>query len=128
MSEEHESAFRLLEIDDPEAGVLAYAIEEGRIEAEDLAPLWSRFDEAKAKGKKVRVLCEYHAIPSVSSGMVMDKLKRLGTILTTIERIAVVGDQGWLSLYQKLVDPITKVEIRHFKMEERGDAAAWVLE
>ena len=128
MSEEQESAFRLLEIDDPEAGVLAYAIEEGRIKAEDLTPLWSRFDDAKAKGTKVRVLAEYHGTPSVSGGMVMDKLKRLRTILTTIERMAVVGDQAWLPLYQMLVDPITKVEIRHFKMEERSEAAAWILE
>lgn len=126
MGEEEKVGFRLLDLDDEEAGIYAYAVDEGHMSQEDVAPLWSRFDEAKAGGRKLRIYSEYHGIPSFEGGMVLDKLKRMGTILSTIERMAIVGDKGWMALYQKVVNPITPMEIRHFTFAQKDEAAAWI--
>ena len=128
MSEVKESAFHLLDIDDAEAGILAYAIGKGEMSAEDVAPIWKRFDDAKASGRKVRIYCEYEAAPSFTGRMVFDKIKRLGTIFSTLERMAIVGDKSWMAIYEKVVDPITKADIRHFTTDQREQAIAWVRE
>ena len=58
----------------------------------------------------------------------MDKLKRLGTIFSTMERMAIVGDAGWMDVYAKIVDPITKFDVRHFTVEQKKDAICWLKE
>ncbi|MGF1466009.1 MAG: STAS/SEC14 domain-containing protein [Sandaracinaceae bacterium] len=127
MSDDHPKGLRLLEgIDDEEEGILAYAIEAGTLTDEEVAPIWTRFDDAKAAGRTIRILSEVSAIPSVEGKMVIDKLKRIGTILSTVERMAIVGDQGWIDLYTRVIDPITKPKIRHFTTSERDDAIAWI--
>ena len=60
--------------------------------------------------------------------MYLDKLKALGTILKTIERVAVIGDQRWLAAYTAIFDPITKADLRYFTTEEKETAAAWIRE
>ena len=66
------------------------------------------------------------AIPKASGALVMDKLKRLGTILTTMERMAIVGDSSWMDVYAKIVDPITRFNVRHFTLEQKEEARAWI--
>jgi len=128
MNQVENSAFRILDFDDAEAGILAYRIAEGQMSEEDAAPIWKRFEDAKARGTKVRIYCEYEAAPSVTARMVFDKIKRLGTILSTLERMAIVGDKGWMAIYEKIVDPITKADIRHFANEQRDEALDWIRE
>jgi len=121
-----DKGFQLLDMDDESAGILAYSIGDGKITEEDAAPIWDRFDAAKANGAKVRVYAEMSAMPSVAGAVILDKLKHLGSIITSLERVAVVGDAGWLAIYAKLVDPITKPDIRHFTMEQKNEAAKWI--
>jgi len=126
MTEQKTSAFRLLDFDDAEAGILAYALDGGKLSDEDTAPIWQRFDDAKASGKKVRIYCEFHAAPTPSGGMMFEKMKRLGTVMSTLERMAIVGDKGWMPIYEKIINPITKADIRHFATDQRDEAISWV--
>ena len=119
-------AFRLLDIDDPAGGLLAYAIDQGDLEDGVLDGVWKRFDDAAANGSKIRIYAEMDGMPSVNASMVLDKLKRLGTIMSTVERMAIVGDAGWLDLYAKIIDPITKPDIKHFTTDQREEALTWV--
>lgn len=128
MNDQANSGWRLLDMDDESAGVLAYAVDDGEIDKADVEAIWTRFDDAKASGNKIRIFAEMRAMPSVSGGMILDKLKNLKTILSTVERIALVGDAGWLEIYTKLVDPITTADIRHFTLDKREEAAAWIWE
>lgn len=128
MSDAQTSGFSLLDFDDPADGLLAYAMRPGDMTEEQMAPVWQRFDEAKAAGTKLRLYAEMHGIPSVDSGVVFDKLKRLGTILGTIDRMAIVGDAGWLEFYAKVIDPITKPRIKHFGTADAEVAKAWLRE
>ena len=128
MSEDSTFGLRMLDFDDAAAGILAYAVGEGRITEDDADPIWKRFDDAKANGTKVRIYAEMHAMPSSSGAVIVDKLKHLGSILSTLDRFAVVGDAGWMGIYAKIVDPITKFEVKHFTLEQRDVAIAWIRE
>ena len=126
MTEESGYGLKILEIDNAAGGILAYSVDGGKISEDAAAPIWQRFDDAKAAGKKIRLYAEMSAIPMVSGGLVIDKLKRLGTIFTTIDRMAIVGDAGWLDVYAKIVDPITKFDVRHFTREQQEEAITWI--
>ncbi|MEP3280282.1 MAG: STAS/SEC14 domain-containing protein [Stappiaceae bacterium] len=126
MVENEKQGLIRLDIDDDAGGILAYAIDDGEILDTDADWIWARFDAAKSEGNKLRIFAEMHALPHFHAGLVMEKLKRFGTLLTTIDRIAVVGDQGWLDVYAKIANPITPFDIRHFTLEDRQAAIDWV--
>lgn len=126
MSEGAKYGLKILEIDDAESGILAYSVDGGDISEDAAAIIWQRFDDAKAEEKKIRLYAQMSAIPKASGTLVMDKLKRLGTILTTMDRMAIVGDSGWMDVYAKIVDPITRFDVRHFTLEQREEAIAWI--
>ena len=125
MSEEKQ-AFRLLDVDDSEGGLTAYALDEGEVADADLEPLWRRFDEAAVLGKKLRVYAEMHALPTFGRGLVVEKLKRFETIMSTVERMAIVGDAEWLAVYARNINPIIRPEIKHFAMANKDEALAWL--
>ena len=128
MSEGSSYGLKMLEIDNADRGILAYSVDGGDISDDAAAIIWQRFDEAKAKGKKIRLYAEMSALPKVSGKLVSDKLKRLATIFKTIDRMAIVGDAGWMDVYAKIVDPITKFEVKHFTVDQKEEASAWITE
>ena len=117
---------KILEIDNAETGILAYSIDGGDIPEKASATIWQRFDEAKAKGEKIRLYAEMSALPKVSGKLVMDKLKRLGTIFSTVDRMAIVGYSGWMDIYAKIVNPITNFDVKHFTSDQKEEAIAWI--
>lgn len=128
MNEHENTGFRLLHMDDEGAGILAYAVDDGDINEADVEGIWPRFAEAEATGNKLRIYAEMHAMPSVSGSIIVEKLKNLRSIIKTVDRFALVGDAGWLGIYTKLVDPITKADIRHFTMDQSEQAKDWIWE
>lgn len=128
MSEDRRYGLQMLDFDDAEGGILAYSIDGGDISDDAAAIIWQRFDDAKAAGKKIRLYAEMSAIPKVSGKLVTDKLKRLGAIFTTMDRMAIVGDAGWMDIYAKIVDPITRFDVKHFTSEQKEEAVAWLRE
>ena len=117
---------RLHRFDDAAAGLLAYEVDGGDLTEDKATPVWARFEAAKSEGRKLRVYAEMHAIPHVQGGVILDKLKRIGTLLSTMDRLAIVGDHGWLGIYEKLVDPVTRFDIRHFTTDQADEALAWL--
>lgn len=128
MSEVSKYGLKMLEFDSAENGILAYSIDGGEISHEAAATIWQRFDDAKAEGRTIRLYAEMSALPKTSGRLVMDKLKRLGTIFTTIDRMAIIGDAGWMDVYAKIVDPITKFNVRHFTTDQKDEAISWIRE
>ena len=126
MNENTRTGLRFLDIDNESAGILAYAVDGGQITEADADPIWQRFDDAKANGTKIRIYAEMLALPSASGAVIGDKLKRFGSIMSTMDRMAIVGDAGWMGIYAKIIDPITKPDIKHFTTEQRDDAIAWI--
>lgn len=126
MTESELFGLRLHRFDDAAAGILAYAVDGGDLTEDKAAPVWARFDAAKAEGRKLRLYAEMHAIPHVQGGVILDKLRRIRTLLSTMDRLAIVGDHGWLGIYEKLVDPVTRFDIRHFTSDQADEALAWL--
>lgn len=126
MADDAKPGIRLLEVDDPAGGLMAYASQKGEMDEAIIDALYQRFDDAKAAGTKVRVYTEIAGMPSVDASMILDKMKRLGAIMSTLERMAIVGDAGWLDVYAKIIDPLTKPDIKHFTTQQRDEALAWV--
>ena len=46
------------------------------------------------------------------------KFQNLGTILRSIEKMAIVGDERWLETWVSIVDPLTPQQIRYFERDE----------
>jgi len=126
MSEEVKYGFKFLSFDDEASGILAYSVDGGEITEAAAAPIWQRFEDAKANGTKIRVYAEMSALPSVSGGLIIEKFRHLGSILSSLERMAVVGDAGWMGIYAKIVDPVTKFEVKHFTLDQHDEAIAWL--
>jgi len=122
----NEKGFVLLDIDDSDESLIAYALDEGEVTDDKLEPYWKRFDAAVDDGRKLRIYAEMHGLPSFGNQLVVEKLKRLTAARSAIERMALVGDAEWLGAYAKAAAPMFKAEIRHFPMAERDDALAWV--
>jgi len=127
MSSVESKGMRRLELDDPEAGVLAYSVE-GKISAEQGQELFERVRAAANEGRRLRLYYEIHGFPTAEAGVYLDKLKAIGTIWRTIERMAIVGDQRWLGVYTAMFDPITKPDLKHFKTGQKDAALAWIRE
>ena len=121
------AGFHPLDIDEPEGNLIAYAVG-GKITTEQAQPLFDRIEKAAAEDRKLRLYYEMDGFPSSELGVFFEKMKHMRAIFKAFDRVAIVGDQGWLSVYTKIFDPITKMDIRNFKVEERDAARAWVRE
>jgi len=127
MTSSEATGLQLLDLDDAEASIIAYAVG-GKITSEQAQEIWDRVDAAAAEGQKLRLYYEMQGLPSAEPSVFLDKMKRMGKIMRTIERMAIIGDQRWLGAYAKIVDPITKMDIRHFTTEQKEEAAEWIRE
>jgi hypothetical protein len=125
MTDDAKPGLRLLEADDPAGGLIAYAMKKGEMDEAILDAVYKRFDDAAAAGTKLRIYTEIEGIPSMDASMILDKLKRLGTLMSALERMAIVGDAGWLDVYVKIMDPLTKPDMKHFATDEKDEALAW---
>ncbi len=117
---------RLHRFDNAAAGILAYEVDAGDLTEAKADLVWARFDAARAENRRLRLYAEMHAIPHVHGRVILGKLKRMRSLLSTLERLAIVGDHGWLGVYEKLVDPVTRFDIRHFTSDEADTALAWL--
>ncbi len=120
--------FQLLDVDGSDENLLAYELNKGDVTDDELAPYWKRFDEAVKEGRRLRIYAEMHAKPKFGDGLVLEKLKRIESAKSIIERMAIVGDAKWLPGYAKIMAPVMRVEIRHFPMGDNRAAIDWVLE
>ncbi len=123
---EHAGLTRL-EFDDPAAGLMAYSVG-GKITAEQAQEVFDAIQAAADAGRKLRLYYELHGFPTAEPSVFVEKLKHMGAIWRAVERMAIVGDQRWLGVYTKLMDPVTKPDLRHFGVEEREAARAWLAE
>lgn len=118
--------FQLLDLDGSDENLLAYELNEGEVTDDELAPYWTRFDEAVQDGRRLRIYAEMHAKPKFGDGLVLEKLKRIESVKSIVERMAIVGDAEWLPGYAKIMAPFMQIEIRHFPMGDKRAAMDWV--
>ena len=123
----HPQGLITLDFNDPISGILAYRVE-GKVTAEQGHEVFTAIGEAAEEGRKLRLYYEIEGLPTAAPSVYLEKVRSLPAIFKTLERMALVGDQGWLGIYAKLFDPITRMEIRHFLENEADAAIAWLRE
>lgn len=106
---------------------MAYAVH-GEIRTEDAAPLFPRLRKAFDGGTKIRIYADMREYGGFGLGVVAEKAKHVRAFLATVERMAVVGDARWLSIWARVFDPLTKPELRHFDSRHADEALAWLRE
>jgi hypothetical protein len=125
VNETQGKSLELLEFDEPEGQLVAYAIH-GKITAEDARPIFERFAAASEAGTKIRVFADMQDYGGFELDVIGEKVKHLGAIFKTIERMAVVGDAGWMAIWAKVFDPVTGPDLRHFSSDQGDAALAWL--
>lgn len=120
-----EAQGKVLEFDEPEGQLMAYAIR-GKITAEDAAPIFERFTRASEAGTKIRIFADMQDYGGFELGVIGEKAKHLGAIFKTVARMAIVGDAGWMAIWAKVFDPMTKPDLRQFGSDQRDEAIAWL--
>ncbi len=107
---------------DPAA--LAFEIT-GQITSDDVHRIAGPMHEAFEAHGKVRMLARLHGWPSFEMGLLAERetWRMKLAALEHVERYAVVGGPDWLGGYVRTLNPLFRVEVRHFP--EADEAAAW---
>lgn len=124
MSTTEPDGIEILDVDDPEAGILAYAVG-GTVTTEQAHAVFERITAAAQEGRKLQLLYDVHGFPTAPPMVLVEKLKNLGRVLKTFERVAFVGDQPWLKGYALLLK-LAPFEFRAFPRTDFDRAVDWV--
>lgn len=93
------------------------------------------FDDALAALKgaieqhgRIRLLQIVEALdmPPVPWNRIWEDIKFSFEHLSDITHVAVVADQGWISAYVNMMNPLFKAELKSYKRGEESAARAWL--
>ncbi|MHC4708929.1 MAG: SpoIIAA family protein [Planctomycetota bacterium] len=99
----------------------------GKVTVEGMAEFIARIEEVSAGGKKARVFVDMVGYDGSEFGVAKEKLSKMGTLWSGIERVAYVVDSGWLSGWIGLFDAVTPMHLRAFGPDEMEEAKDWLL-
>jgi hypothetical protein len=100
----------------------------GKITAEPAAPIFERFSTAHEAGTKIRIYADMQDYGRFELGVVTDKAKHMRAIFGTVERMAIIGDAGWMTVWATVFDPVTKPHLRPYNTDQGKEALACLRE
>ncbi|MEZ4454629.1 MAG: STAS/SEC14 domain-containing protein [Nannocystaceae bacterium] len=98
----------------------------GRVTLEDTRPFFDAIEAVHARGAKCRLLLDMGDLRGAELGVAWEKMHHMRALMTSIERLAVIGEQRWLDLWLKVATHIMPTEARHFHASELDAAWAWL--
>lgn len=115
---------RIIPSTDPR--VLAFEVD-GHVDAEAVRVVINQFRPVFMSHDRVRILARIHSM-SWDSGLVTDRslLDFKSEALQRTERYAIVGGPGWVSTMAQLLQPVLKLDVRHFPPDREPEAWAWL--
>ena len=121
----HGPAITIIETDRPD--VLGFEVD-GKIGAEEMKAVAAYFGEAAAHGRPTRLLGRFKRLDraEIASLFNPDYYRMKFDALNRLERYAIIGGPGWLKAWISLLDPLFKVEVRHFPAEDEKAAWEWL--
>jgi hypothetical protein len=120
-----ESALRFIEPPTPDERILAYEIH-GDFTGDDMRLFLERLEKIAESGHKALVYQDIVDRGSFDFETVKVKLRNLGTILRSIGKVAVVGDERWLETWVSIVDHLTPQQMKYFERDQKDEAFAWL--
>lgn len=121
----HAPAVSIIETD--RSDVLGFEID-GKLSGAEVEALSRHFNAVLAEERPLRLLGRVKRVSGAELRAFFDrgyfKMKR--GMLERLERYAVVGGPAWLRTSVGLLDPLLKVDIRHFEADEEALAWEWL--
>ncbi len=105
-------------------GIVGYEVT-GPIHADDMAAMLEPLHDAYQAYGKVKLFGRIRHWDGFDAGLILDR--RVWSIklegFRHVSRYAVVGGPAWFARWIALIKPLSRVEVRHFPLEQ--EAAAW---
>jgi hypothetical protein len=92
----------------------------------DYQLLLPQFERLLREHGKLRVLLDLTRFTSGEVRPLREDLKIYGSLLSAIERIAMVGDQKWRDWLATVCAPLLTANIRYFDPAQAEEARAWI--
>jgi hypothetical protein len=101
---------------------------DGPLEAADFERLAKEVDPfIEANGNLAGVMVTTKSFPGWDSfGAVVSHLRFVADHHRRIKRVAAVTDSGFLKIVPRIADHFVEAEVRHFDVDERDQALAWL--
>jgi hypothetical protein len=113
------------ELQDLPVGVIGFEAT-GKLKAEDYSEVLLPAIERAASAGEVRMVIEIRDFDGLSAGALWEDLKMGVEHLRSWKRIALITDVQWMSHMASMFGWMTPGEMKHFALEERSAALAWV--
>ena len=105
--------------------VLALRVSGGRGGGTPPAEVAGRAEEIASRHGALRLLVEVEGLGFLEAASLRSQLPLAARLAGRVERVAVVGDQGWLKAALKSA-PGGPTEVRHFPKARAGEAREWL--
>lgn len=116
----------IIQVLDESAGpVLALRVSGGRSGGASPAEVASRAEEIAGRHGGLRLLVVVEGLGFLEAASLRSQLPLAARLAGRVERVAVVGDQGWLKVALRSV-PGGPTEVRHFPTANSRDALEWL--
>ena len=100
----------------------------GKLHDEDYKTFVPLVDESIAAHGRTRILVHFHNFEGWDTHALWDDIKFATTHCTTIERIALVGENKWQKYMAMVCRPFTMAKLQYFDISDISAAEAWVNE
>jgi hypothetical protein len=112
-----------------DAEIFAFEID-GRVTRDGVKAVRDQLADAIRRKTDLRLLARIRQYDGFEPALLVDPqyLELKLSVLRHVSRYAVVGGPEWLERLMKLFDPLLRMEIRHFDLDEEDAARAWLRE
>lgn len=99
----------------------------GKVKTEEMKQLSQRFEQIIDRFGNANLLVKLEKLPGMEPGVIFENLKQTFKHWNKLERVALVGDAGWLETYAKTVGKLMpRVELRYFERNDLDSAWRWL--
>ncbi|MFU8804107.1 MAG: STAS/SEC14 domain-containing protein [Bradymonadaceae bacterium] len=113
-------------LENPKGGDFVILTVDGKISGEDYERVVPRMEKILDEHDKLNLLVKVESIEGIEPDAVWKDLKFMGKHFNDIERFGVMGSSDKSDWIAKLSKPFTTADVRHFDMNQGGEAERWV--
>lgn len=100
----------------------------GRLSREDYEKIGPETERLIAEYGKIRILVTMHDFEGWNAGAFWEDLKWEAKHFNDVERLAIIGEEGWQRWMAKFCTAFTRAEVKYFTFAQLDDAYRWVHE
>ena len=98
----------------------------GKLSRHDFEQFVPDTEKLIARYGKIRLLVTMHDFDGWDIGALWEEIKWEAKHFNDMERIAIVGDEGWHQYMASVCQPFTTAKVRYFNLDQIEAAYTWV--